>query len=292
MKQPALLLPFVPAASFALLVFVTAGVSGCRTKPDEKSSSSTASAASTSHVPDTSGIPGPLGDSIRRGQRIVMHTFEELPKNVGNGLHCTSCHLDGGTREGAAPWVGVLAKFPEYRARTGKEDTIEERINDCFERSMNGKAIDPASEDMKSIVAYMDFVSRELPAGTTVPARGIKRIAPKLTPDRAHGAKVYTEKCAACHGADGAGQSPGGAYTFPALWGPRSFNIGAGMARLDTAAAFVRASMPFGMANTSSALTDQEAYDVADYFIHQDRPDFAGKEHDWPRGGKPADARY
>jgi thiosulfate dehydrogenase len=39
-------------------------------------------------------------------------------------------------------------------------------------------------------------------------------------------------------------------------------------------------------------LTDQEAVDVAEYFSHQPRPDFANKHKDWPNGKKPADARY
>ena len=60
---------------------------------------------------------GPAGDSIRRGREIVGKTFETLPDNVGNGLHCTSCHLDGGTLAGAGPWIGLPGVFPEYRAR-------------------------------------------------------------------------------------------------------------------------------------------------------------------------------
>ena len=47
--------------------------------------------------------------------------------------------------------------------------------------------------------------------------------------------------------------------------------------------------MPLGQ---GGSLTDQEAYDIADYFIHLPRPDFARKSEDWPRGGKPRDARY
>jgi thiosulfate dehydrogenase len=79
-----------------------------------------------------------------------------------------------------------------------------------------------------------------------------------------------------------------GGQTFPALWGSRAFNIGAGMARLDTAAAFVKAKMPLG----GVTLSDQEAYDVAAFFTLQPRPDFKAKKGDWPHGGKPADARY
>jgi thiosulfate dehydrogenase len=209
---------------------------------------------------------------------------------VGNDLHCTSCHLQGGTVPGAGPWVGITGVFPEFRSRNGRVNTLETRINDCFERSMNGTALDPASEDMAAIVAYMTWLSTGVPAGHEVEGRGFRRVAEPPTPDRAHGQQLYAERCAACHGENGEGRSgPDGAYQFPPVWGPRSYNLGAGMARLDTAAAFVRWNMPLGQGGT---LSDQEAYDVADYFIHGERPDFARKGEDWPNGGRPRDARY
>jgi thiosulfate dehydrogenase len=64
-----------------------------------------------------------------------------------------------------------------------------------------------------------------------------------------------------------------------------------------TAAAFIKQNMPMGH-NTQfplgqgGSLGDQEALDVAEYFAHMARPDFVGKEKDWPNGGKPKDARY
>jgi len=241
--------------------------------------------------PDESKIPtGPMGDAIRRGKLLLTRTKEELPDHVGNGLHCTSCHLDGGTHAGAGPWVGIVGVFPEYRSRNAKVNTLEQRINDCFERSMNGKAIEQGGADMNAIVAYMTWLSQGVPTGREVAGRGFKRIKPAPTPNPEHGKELYTTRCASCHGQDGGGlNAPDGAYQVPALWGDRSFNIGAGMARLDTAAAFVKANMPLGQGNT---LSDQFAYDVADWFIHQPRPDFAGKANDWLKGDKPKDARY
>ena len=228
------------------------------------------------------------GAVVRRGLALVTRTYETLPEHSGNGLHCTSCHLDGGTKAQASPWLGIVPKYPTYRARSGKQDTIEERINDCFERSMNGKALDPNSQDMAAIVAYMRFISRDVPAGET-PGRGFAKLEAPPPPNRQSGEALYVQKCSACHGKDGAGVSPSGVYAFPALAGPRSFNIGAGMARLNNAAAFIQANMPLGQGGT---LTVQEAYDIADYFIHFERPDFADKVHDWPKGGRPSDARY
>lgn len=242
-------------------------------------------------APDPATIPdGPMGDAIRRGQTLVTRTREELPDHVGNGLHCSSCHLGGGTVANAGPWVGITGVFPEFRTRNAKVNVLQDRVNDCFERSMNGEPLPPASDDMTAIVAYMTWLSQGVPSGVPIEGRGFARIKAPATPDPSNGEKLYGERCAACHGADGQGLSgPDGAYLYPALWGDRSFNIGAGMARPDTAAAFVRWNMPLGQGGT---LTDQEAYDLAAYFTTRPRPDFARKGEDWPNGGKPRDARY
>lgn len=242
-------------------------------------------------APDPASVPdGPLGDAIRRGDTIVRRTRETLPDKVGNGLHCTSCHLSGGTVAKAGPWIGVTGVFPEYRARSGRVNTLQDRINDCFERSLNGAPLDPAGEDMTAIVAYMTWLSRDVPTGTPVEGRGFAKIKDPPTPDPAAGQALFAERCASCHGADGAGlRAADGGTIYPALWGEQSFNLGAGMARLDTAAAFVRWNMPLGQ---GGSLTDQQAYDLAAFFTAQDRPDYAGKAGDWPRGDRPRDARY
>ena len=75
----------------------------------------------------------------------------------------------------------------------------------------------------------------------------------KLTGDSSRGHALFVSTCARCHGADGAG------LVSPALWGPKSFSIGASMAREERAAAFIRHNMPFDGAAT---LTDQQAFDV------------------------------
>lgn len=232
---------------------------------------------------------GPEGDSIRRGREIVEKTHETLPDHVGNDLHCTSCHLEGGTLANAGPWIGLPAVFPEYRARSGKRDSLSRRVNDCFERSMNGTALDENGPEMAAVLDYITFISRDAPGGKPPPGRGFPRIKQPPTPDRNAGAQKYAQRCASCHGAEGGGMLADGKYLFPPLWGDRSYNIAAGMARLDTAAAFVRANMPRG---AGGSVSEQDAYDIADFMIYQPRPDFAGKVNDWPNGGKPRDARY
>ncbi len=240
--------------------------------------------------PPESSIPaGPKGIAIQEGRKLLTETHQRLPNNVGNGLNCTSCHLAGGTTPNASPWVGIWGIFPEYRSRSGKLISLQERVNDCFERSMNGKPLPIASTEMNNILAYMQWLSTDVPTGMSVKGRGFGPLDQKLVADAGKGKDVYASKCASCHGAEGAGiKNPAGGYFFPPVWGMDSFNDGAGMARTYTAAAFVKHNMPLGQGGT---LTDQEALDVAEYFTHQPRPIYPGKAGDWPKGGKPKDAR-
>jgi len=231
------------------------------------------------------------------GARLNIETGRLLPQHVGNGLNCASCHLNAGTVGGGSPYVGVSAAFPTYAARAGRVITLEDRINGCFPRSMNGKPLPPGSQDMQAMLAYIEWMRRDAQPGEKVPGRGIGKIDQKLKPDPVNGERIYHAQCAACHGAQGEGiRSPSGQWVYPALWGAQSFNIGAGMARTYTAAAFVKRNMPIALHDRfplgQGGLSDQEAVDVAEFFTHQPRPDFAPKTRDWPRDKKPADARY
>ena len=235
-------------------------------------------------VPDESEIRQPvLLASVRRGKALLAFTRDSLPQHVGNRLQCVSCHPDNGTRKHVMPWVGVYARFPQYRSRVGGIQVIEDRINDCFRRSMNGKPLVPEGRDMRDIIAYMAFLSSGYPVFARVEGQNFDSVPP-VPGDTVRGAATFATKCAVCHGVDGAGTD-----VFPALWGPGSYNIGAGMARVRTAAAFIKVAMPQTAPGT---LTDQEAYDLATYINTRPRPDFAGKELDWPKGDPPPDVAY
>ena len=241
-------------------------------------------------VPDEATIPtGPTGDAIKLGKLLVTDTHKQLPKNVGSGLNCSNCHLGGGTVASAAPYVGLWGVFPEYRARGGAINSLQERINDCFERSMNGTAIAYDSKEMNAMLMYMQWLSTGVPVGTQVTGRGMGKIDQTLKADAVHGKNVYAEKCVSCHAANGEGtKNPAGGYVFPPVWGNDSFNIGAGLARTYTAAAFIKHNMPLGQGNS---LSDQDAVDVAEFMTHQPRPAFAGAKNDYAAGNKPKDAR-
>lgn len=235
-------------------------------------------------------------DLIADGKALLTQTHQRLPDNVGNGLNCTSCHLEAGTKSKAAPWIGITSDYPGYSARNGRIISLENRINDCFLRSMNGKALNDNSAEMRSILAYMAWLSKDVSRSKRDAGRGFVNIDRRLVPDPHKGATIYAARCAACHGANGLGGVNAGIadgagviqIVVPPLWGANSFNIGAGMARSYTAAAFVKHNMPLGKGET---LSDQEAVDVAAYFTQQSRPGFAGQSKDWPSGGRPTDAR-
>lgn len=236
-------------------------------------------------------------DQLVQGARLNIQTHELLPKNVGNALNCTSCHMNAGTVADGSPYVGVSAFFPSYGARAGRDITLEDRINGCFRRSMNGKPLPLQSDEMKAMVAYFDWMKRETKPEDKVEGRGVGKVSRDIKPNVDNGKRIYANQCAACHGDNGEGiKDAAGKWVYPPLWGDMSFNIGAGMARTYTAAAFVKRNMPIGFHGKfplgQGGLTDQEAVDVAEYFSHMPRPDFPDKVKDWPKGGKPADARY
>ncbi|MDR3553687.1 MAG: c-type cytochrome [Syntrophobacteraceae bacterium] len=237
------------------------------------------------------------GAQLVRGMRLLTETKSMLPENVGSELNCASCHLEAGAVALASPFTGVYASFPGYSPRAGRVITIEDRINGCFIRSLNGKPLAVDSPDMKAIGAYLKWMKGTGSSKGKVVGRGVGKIDRALRPNVQNGQKVYATQCAACHGKVGQGLiAADGRYIYPPLWGDNSFNIGAGMARTYTAAAFTKNNMPIGLqANFplgQGGLSDQEAVDVAEYFSHQPRPDFPKKANDWPKGGRPGDARY
>lgn len=231
-----------------------------------------------------------LGASIRRGEALVLHTTDSLPDFAPGNISCGNCHLQGGRNPDAAPMAGSHARYPKYLDRTGAVVGLADRVNYCFTRSLAGSKLPVDSREMQDILAYIAWLSRgvTLGEGEKLPgAAGIPSI-PALAADRERGKQVYTTKCASCHQPDGAG-TPTMNPAIPALWGPRSYSVGASMARQSKAAAFIWHNMPLGMGKT---LTHQEAHDVAAFVNSQARPDSPGKEKDWPAGGAPVDVPY
>ncbi|MFT3973248.1 MAG: c-type cytochrome [Amaricoccus sp.] len=188
---------------------------------------------------------------------------------AGNNLACQNCHMDAGTRSHGLSLVGVSAKYPKPLPGGGRE-SIEDRINGCMTRSMNGRPLPEDGREMHALVAYLDALSAR-PGSFGDPAEDPDAlVAPPASPAPVRGAALYLEQCAPCHRPDGSGMRnglPGDAagYLHPPLWGPDSFNAAAGMARVATAAAFIHANMPLGSSQAAPVLAPAQAWDVAAY---------------------------
>lgn len=224
------------------------------------------------------------------GEDLVAHTAYYFgPKgtisHITNGMNCQNCHLGAGKNAWGNNYGAVASTYPKFRDRSGSIETIAKRVNDCFERSLNGTAIDTASREMKAIVTYIKWVGKDVEKGVVPENSGITKV-PYLNraADPQKGLLVYESICKSCHGAGGEGMmNPDGiGYAYPPLWGEHSYNSGAGLFRLSRFAGYVKDNMPFQIAtHQSPALSNEEAWDVAAFVNSQPRPskDLTG---DWP----------
>jgi thiosulfate dehydrogenase len=219
------------------------------------------------------------GELIAYGYRLVTQTFavigpeaaDPAKRFAGNNLSCQNCHLDGGTNRAGLPLVGVAKTYPKFSTRDNRVLSLPERLNDCMTRSMNGRPLPEDSREMKALVAFMQFI------GDPAPVLPEPVPTPPQPADAARGAEVFGTVCAACHQPDGQGVrigsvNDGRGYRFPPLWGPDSFNDGAGMDHFQHAVDFVRRNMPRGVDPLHPQLTLQQAWDVVAYLKTMPRP--------------------
>ena len=218
--------------------------------------------------PPESAIPaGPLGDSIKRGEQIFTATHKYAGPFVGNNLNCSNCHLDKGRKAGSIPMWGAWPLYPQFRTKNNKVNTMALRIQECFLYSMNGKKPPADSDVVTDLQSYFAWLATGAPTGMTLEGSSYPLLAVSATPpDAGRGAQLFVKSCAACHGADGQGNE---AAAIPPLWGPKSFNKGAGMHEVEKAARFIRANMPQGQEGT---LTPDQARDLAAYINDKPRP--------------------
>lgn len=295
----------VPVAAIATLALATSGCS--KPEPVERDPArydlvtldDANQRIGTYTIPqDTAIVDEPNADQIFYGKRLLNETKRLLPDHVGAAMNCNSCHIAQGKIPLGDPYINSYNFYPRVMPRAGKEVDLEGRINGCFQRSMNGKPLPRESDEMKAMIAYMEWLSQNTPKDQLVDIRNAGVIDTSLVADPVRGEQIYYAQCATCHGDNGEGiKDSRGDIVFPPLWGDESFNIGAGMARTYKAAAFVKYNMPMGIQTKGlwghgNVLSDQDAVDVAEFFAHKPRPDFPGKVNDWPNGKKPKDARY
>jgi len=235
-------------------------------------------------APSLADIPdNQFGEAVRRGMKAFVQTRKYAGEYVGNGQNCANCHLGAGTVANSAPLWAAWPVYPKYRGKNDHVNTMDERIRGCFTYSMNagdseaGHPPEPDSQVLKDMQAYMFWMARGAPVGKKLPGRGYREVPmPDGGYSVARGEAVYADQCAICHGDDGGGEfAADGTQIFPALWGPKAYNWGAGMHRVNTAAAFIKYNMPLGKADPvakHAALSDQEAWDVAAFINSHERP--------------------
>ena len=240
--------------------------------------------ASFAPPPESAMPDGEYGKIIRLGEQVFTNTGQYAAKYVDNSLNCASCHLDAGRKTDSAPMWASFIHYPAFRSKTGQVDTLAARIQGCFEYSMNGKAPPQDDDIMTALQTYAFWLAKGAPVGTPVPGSGYPKLKKPATPaDYVRGEAVYAQNCALCHGSDGQGQRSGDRQVFPPLWGPKSFNWGAGMHQLGNASGFIQANMPLGK---GGSLSEQDAWDVAMYMNSHERPQdprFAGSVEATPK---------
>ena len=218
-----------------------------------------------SELPDNA-----FGKTVREGHALFVDTRRLMPEAVGNGMNCSNCHLDQGRLAHSAPLWGAYPMYPAYRKKNDKVNTYAERIQGCFQFSMNGKPPAADSPQMTALAVYSYWLSTKAPTGVEIAGRGYPEVPPpKGGYDFKRGQQVYREQCAICHGDSGEGQKVAGGYVMPPLWGKDSYNWGAGMHRINTAASFIKHNMPLGK---PGSLSDQQAWDVAAWINRHERP--------------------
>jgi len=249
----------------------------------------------------------PRAAQIRRGYRLFVRTADAAPHTAANRLACGNCHLNAGQRERALPLAGVAGVFPEYNKREGRVFSLEDRIVGCFMRSENATAIradtpsgdrirtypDTSAEEVAALAAYIRWISEGARGRNTLPWRGQNTIpGDSLIPvdrlDPLRGKKLFREHCSSCHGPDGQGVQIGDKRAGP-LWGPRSWNDGAGAARVYTLAGFIRFAMPY---LDPGRLSAEEAQQIARFIDSMPRPVYPLKRYDYLRTRVPTDAVY
>ncbi|HDZ56419.1 MAG TPA: c-type cytochrome [Pseudomonas xinjiangensis] len=218
-----------------------------------------------SELPDNA-----YGKLVQQGRAIFVDTKKHASDYVGNGLACANCHLEQGRKANSAPLWAAYTMYPAYRKKNDKVNSYAERLQGCFQFSMNGEAPEADGPVIAALTAYSYWLATGAPTGQELPGRAYPEVPqPEGGYDLAKGEQVYDAQCAVCHGSNGEGQKSGETYVFPPLWGADSFNWGAGMHRINTAAAFIKENMPLGKGGT---LSDEEAWNVAAFMNSHERP--------------------
>lgn len=237
-------------------------------KPAKKSAGPPVLTRANFLPPRPQEAPPTIRESVMLGYKIVIHTRTFLPGHVGAELDCRSCHFEGGLTDGGRndgiSLVGAVAVYPRLDLSRGRPIHLATRINDCLQRSLNGKPLAHDSREMAALVSYCQWISQGVPTYTTVPWLGLEKLDTPHRPDLDEGAVVHRRFCAVCHGEHGQGTE-----IAPPQWGPEAFASASALHRLETLSAFVHANMP----RHNPILGPEQATDVAAFLLSRPHPD-------------------
>lgn len=244
-----------------------------------------------------------LQKNMAYGKDLILNTSKYFGPNGSisqnsNGMNCTNCHLDAGTRDYGNNYKAVFANYPKFRERSEKMESLSKRINDCFQRSLNGEVLPENSQETQAMISYINSVGKDVPKNTTPKESGIKRLE-LLTraADPENGKPIYEKNCVQCHRINGEGEvakdKTNSYFIYPPLWGKNSYNTSAGLNRIQKLSGFIYGNMPYNIASHEKPiLSKEEAWDVAAYIISRSRPKKFFKE-DWPNiKSKPVDYAF
>jgi thiosulfate dehydrogenase len=258
-------LPVLTIAACTLALYIAAIVLGLHFHPEAAYTIYPAAPQSRAwHLESLRTLPAAQRSAVELGARLFTETPLYASAYTQSRIACSNCHLGAGTSPFTAPVIGSAQAYPKFSPRSGRNVTLEDRVQECMTRSENGQPLPHDSPEMHALLAYIRWLSLPHPTQAKFAGRGLEHLT-SLTPNPAHGAEIYAAQCAGCHGDHGEGAR----RPFPPLWGPQSFNDGAGMGGIDKMAAFVHTAMP---QNRKGILSQQDAYDVAAFIHQQPRP--------------------
>jgi thiosulfate dehydrogenase len=232
---------------------------------------------------------GKLGEIVKLGEDIIIHTdTNSLSKPyINSKLQCVNCHRRGednraGTTNKIGTFIGTATSFPAYSKRYKNIISLQNRIDGCFQRCLNGEKSVVNTEVGIAVESYITWLSTGLPINMSplaprTPSKIemwsknrkkfislFKKVTHKNYFD---GHRLYLNKCASCHGKDGQGVG-----TFPPLWGKLSYTADGSMAKLPNGATWIQDNMP----PNNSNLTDSQTVNITLFINAQPRVSYRG----------------
>lgn len=262
---------------FSLLLALTVLLGACSSNTSDQASNDNKANEENDELNEEAKREGPpsmddldpddeLTPFIERGKDLLDGS-ESISDEEGDKLSCMSCHADGDDTDGES-LVGVTSEYPKYDDRNDAVITMEEKVNDSIMHTLNGEPISYDSEEMRSIIAFLTYISK---GESYEEHQDDKTVEDFSNPDLDNGEALYEKKIKDA--------SP------PDLFGKNSFTDGSTLSRMSVMTDYVKNYLP---EDDPGSLSDQEATDAAAYILSQDRPEWRKDDPEW-RSNKPDD---